>query len=49
MWGDGAKFQDCGLFPVAEKLHDTLPVSGLEDPSEQACEEEVSCTSVAEA
>ena len=38
-----------GGFPVAEKPQEILPVPGLYDPSEQACEGGVKCTGRAEA
>ena len=49
MCGDGAKFHDWGGFPVAEKPQETLPVTGLYEPSEQAWEGGVKHTGVAEA
>jgi hypothetical protein len=47
--GEGAKFQDSGVFPVAEKPHATLPVFGLlYDSSEQAWDGGSKWTTVAE-
>ena len=49
MWGEEAKLQDWGVFPVAEKPQATLPVTGLYDPSEQAWDGGSNDTVVAEA